>query len=66
MLVVTLTAHDRDDGTVVTFSGIGPHDEPVVVAVDPRMARAIREALTDGPVVVHVEPWQLLGRVALS
>lgn len=68
MTVVSITAVNRDEGTVVYFDGRDDDGCPVSVVVDHRMARAIREALVGGPVDVTVEPWQVHGhaRIPLS
>lgn len=58
---VTVTVLERYDGSVVTFHGTDPDGWPVTVAVDIRMASAIARALEDGPAVVVVEPWQIVG-----
>ena len=64
-MFVTVTAPDTTEGTVVTFHARDDDGTPVLVAVDHRMARAIAEALEDGPVDVRVEPWQLLATDAV-
>jgi hypothetical protein len=56
-MIVELLAPYEDAGTIQTFvTGDGR-----LVAVDHRMARAMREALQDGPVAVTVEPYQIVG-----
>lgn len=70
-MFVTVTEPDRAErapdygsawsGSVVTFRARDEAGAPVLVAVDHRMARAITEALEDGPVDVRCEPWQLVG-----
>lgn len=62
-MFVTVTERDSgsDRDTVVTFRARDEAGAPVLVAVEHRMARAITEALEDGPVDVRCEPWQLVG-----
>jgi hypothetical protein len=59
-MTVVLVRRVATDRSIVTYDATTEDGRPVVVAVDVRMARAIDDALRDGPTAVVVEDWQIV------